>query len=535
MLTAQENYGRTKETHAHTQTLWEKEIRRARKDTFKSQSIIVKLQEELKAVRSTLRKSQSDVDDEKERSNMREQEAFEARYQLVGLQEELTGVMEKIKLVEQERDALRTIAKNEEVARIAAEGRIPLPKLNENDEFASPRKASAPLRRISIMSSLSSEEEIGSLKQALEWERQRVGRAYDQVEHMQLECQFKCCSCKILERTGNAIFALSPKVSLSTAPGGSEEKPTISGEPTASYLLEDSNPEARELSQPRAIFIPSEGIFRTISPPIQESSWNSPAKQSPPTRDEPLINFPQSPPRPSFYARTPSCEPPSMALFQENTSLLSLLDAPPSPTGSEGTVIHYQNHNRMGEREENTTLAHHFLTAAHPVAPFQAPNRRSSHQRRQSTDRVSTTHNFPQLQDNASNLIVEAPSQTPAPPSHTHREQPGPTFHTVSTTTRVPLAMPSDYESTPNLTANTTALTGLPASLDPALSPTMTREEALAMIRERRGRARSLHQAQVSSLMTPKKGRDVSAPANSGMTTAPRSARSVSRGRLNRA
>lgn len=107
-------------------------------------------------MRTQLRKSQSDVDDEKERSNKREQEAFEARYQLVGLQEEFAAMVEKMKLVEQERDALRTIAKNEEVARIAAEGQLPLPKLSEDDEFASPRKATAPLRRISVMSSLAS-------------------------------------------------------------------------------------------------------------------------------------------------------------------------------------------------------------------------------------------------------------------------------------------------------------------------------------------------------------------------------------------
>ena len=51
-MTLQENYSRAKETHGHTQQLWEKEIRRARKETFKAQSALVKCQEELKSSRA---------------------------------------------------------------------------------------------------------------------------------------------------------------------------------------------------------------------------------------------------------------------------------------------------------------------------------------------------------------------------------------------------------------------------------------------------------------------------------------------------
>src|ERR1700712_1877004 len=150
LIILQENYGRAKETHAHTQTLWEKEIRRARKENFKSQSTVVKLQEELKSARNSLKAAQADIEQEKERSLKREQEAFAARYQLVGVQEELAQMQEQIKLVEQERDALRTIAKNEEIARIAAEGRIPLPVSPQDDEFASPKKARKSLNAVTV-------------------------------------------------------------------------------------------------------------------------------------------------------------------------------------------------------------------------------------------------------------------------------------------------------------------------------------------------------------------------------------------------
>ena len=110
---------------------------------------------------------QVDLANEKERSQVREQEAFAARYELVGVQEELAKMQEQIKLVEQERDALRTIAKNEEVARIAAEGQIPLPISTEDDEFASPKKKSRKSLDL-ITRSAASEEEM-------EMRRQKVG------------------------------------------------------------------------------------------------------------------------------------------------------------------------------------------------------------------------------------------------------------------------------------------------------------------------------------------------------------------------
>ena len=114
---------------------------------------MVKLQEELKASRHAAKIAQTDLEQEKERSVLREQEAFAARYQLVGVQEELANLQDKVKLIEQERDALRTIAKNEEIARIAAEGRLPLPASPDDDEFASPKKARKSLDPLTIRSS----------------------------------------------------------------------------------------------------------------------------------------------------------------------------------------------------------------------------------------------------------------------------------------------------------------------------------------------------------------------------------------------
>jgi hypothetical protein len=395
-----ENYGRAKETHAHTQALWEKEIRRARKESFKSQSLIVKVQEELKSARNMLKLAQTDLEQEKERSMKREQEAFAARYQLVGVQEELAQMQEKIKLIEQERDALRTIAKNEEIARIAAEGRIPLPALKEDDEFASPKKARKSLDPVTVTSSAASEEELNDLRLRLEWEQQRANRAHERAEFLEIECRLNCCASK------------------ASRPSTSDGLPNKVRAPSG------------------AVFIPSEGVFRTVSPAPEESPWISPAKKTIPIFERPSQRVPE----PRTFARTPSCDPPAYAIPSDaNTSLLSLLDAPQSPTQTEES-----------ESENNTTVIQ--------------------------TSSEDTTK------------IIQ-------------------TFHTVSTTTRIPLANPPDL----------TPPTNLPASLNPALSPTMSREEALAQIRERRGRARSLAQG----TLTPRKQmvegtgtrRDISAPA----------------------
>ncbi|KAF1811700.1 hypothetical protein P152DRAFT_398572, partial [Eremomyces bilateralis CBS 781.70] len=137
-----EDAHRGKETTGRTTALYEKEIRKARKEAFKSSSALVKLQEELKASRSSLRACQTNLETERGKASRREQEAFTAQYQLVGVQEELQKMRERIKVVEEERDALKTSLQGEEISRIAAEGRIALPTgADDDEEFASPVKS----------------------------------------------------------------------------------------------------------------------------------------------------------------------------------------------------------------------------------------------------------------------------------------------------------------------------------------------------------------------------------------------------------
>ncbi|KAL8690068.1 MAG: hypothetical protein Q9218_004407, partial [Villophora microphyllina] len=213
-----EELHRSKETQAHAQGVYEKEVRRARKEAFKSSSALVKTQEELKTTRNRYTLMREEVDVQKRRVESKEQEAFGAQYELVGLQEELTGAKQQIKVVEEERDALRTSLAQEEVARIAAEGKIALPLAEESDEFASPRKRRRESLKENIdpnidpdldsdhldsdMLDMEEEDPLESLKEELRVEKRLRTRADGIVDFMKMECQFHCCPCRVAEQQG---------------------------------------------------------------------------------------------------------------------------------------------------------------------------------------------------------------------------------------------------------------------------------------------------------------------------------------------
>ncbi|KAM0441672.1 hypothetical protein ACHAQK_005138 [Fusarium lateritium] len=529
--TLMENYGRAKETHAHTQALWEKEIRRARKETFKTQSSIVKLQEELKSARTSAKMIDENLKREKERSKVREQEAFEARYQIVGVQEQLDQALERIKLVEQERDAYKTAAKNEEVARIAAEGRIPLPSQDADDEFASPqkdkRRASrdprVSLSAMDIISSEASEAEIEELAIQLQWERQRADRAHEMVEFLQAECHLRCCACskstrrasveaprqkrrssiglegpndKLLKldrmareeekrattppRIQEPVFEPRPKIHADAEVEAEVETKTESER--EQYLeepLQRGMPKSRKELRRSTIFCPKEGIFRTVSEQEAEIFEAQRKAEEAETAeravvDEIAIEEPVETEtfagfntdmehRPSEYehnhrryARTPSVEPPAFAMLaQERASLASLLDAP---------------HNGCH-------------TAPIPSIPT-----------------------MPDVSED----VLASPETRP----HTTNA-----FYTVTTTTTVPILDDKARNSASfneRLRTPSQNSTGTTFDLsNPALTPTMTREQALAKIRERRGRARSMAQGTLTPSRRMVEGverRDMSAP-----------------------
>lgn len=208
----QEELHRTKDTQAHSQSVYEKEVRRARKEAFKSSSAVVKLQEELKTARNRYTLMREELEAQQRKMENKEQETFAAQYQLVGLQEEIASARQKVKVTEEERDALKTSLQQEEVARIAAEGKIALPPPQEADEFSSPRKR----RRESLKENVDPKDmkieledveieppsELDTLKEELRWEKKARKNADKLVDFMKMECEFRCCSCRIAEQEG---------------------------------------------------------------------------------------------------------------------------------------------------------------------------------------------------------------------------------------------------------------------------------------------------------------------------------------------
>jgi hypothetical protein len=516
-----------------------------RKETFKLNSHIVKLQEELKSARTAAKSAEELLDLEKDRSKTREQEAFTARYSLVGMQEQIEQSQERIKMLEQERDAFKTLAKNhEDIAKIAAEGKIPLPPGDaEDDEFASPRKKTrgSSTSLVDIKSSAASEAEIEELTMLWQWEKHRAERALDHIGFLEAECELNICPCE--KRYHQQAAVSSPRRIKISDPSdlvllGRDSRRDSSAEQQDIPSRRKSKTERLRESQSweqrhSTIFVPTEGIFRTIPQP-EADRLNAPAvgrvrsespvgdvHVQPPHVEAPVVEEGSKEPatpadvhsNPPYYARTPSVEPPDFAMLaKQRTSLLSLLDAP------------------HGQHSHEAPLPFTIPTTSGPALatipsasyyPSSVPSDRSD-----------------------SNALPESPGLLPANPitatttvttipspdeSQTTRPHTSATdyFYTSSTiTTTVPLKDQSEDRG-PSLSQRILAAQKTPRRsseedqpswdiTNPALTPTMTREQALAQIRERRAR---------SGAVTPKRGmmesagaerRDLSAPVGAG-------------------
>lgn len=295
--------------HTHAQALYEKEVRRARKEAFKASSALVKTQEELKSARNKFTLMREEVEAQRRKVDSREQEAFAAQYQLAGLQEEVESLRQQKRIIQDERDALKTSLKEEEIARIAAEGKIALPLSVEGEEFASPKKSRVVAKDDSFKENVDPREsdehaELEAVRNELRMERRLRQRMDDQIHFMKMECQFQCCSCRVAERQGVKFLhdGMSAKKSL----------------PPASILDDD------EINQQQGVAI-QEG---KDDPFVDQASPAPQAHQqqqllSLPTLDdsEPLIKF--SPTTGTFY-KTPS--PP-----KRDTRTATQHDHPPSP------------------------------------------------------------------------------------------------------------------------------------------------------------------------------------------------------------
>lgn len=415
---------------AHAQALYEKQIRQAKKEAFKSSSTVLKMREEVKTARnqSTLRREE--VEEQKRLAEEKDKALFTVQYQQIGLQEEIDAMKHKLTVAEEERIALKSSLHEEELARLAAEGKLAIPSSSDRDE-AEESEDPARIRRDSVKENIdpapahSSVDdqvlgEMAVLKSALLAEKRLREHAQDSVRFMKMECQLQCCSCRRAERHG-ATYLHDPTFNKSQVlNAASKRRSEESQECTKRPKRNEAAHKGEDTPE----------VARTVSPPADVA---------------PLISF--SPSTGTFHTTVslPEQNPIMVPAHETPTALRST--TPPSPT-----------------------VDLHDLSTIH-----ESPSHGSESQEIRPTPR-----DFPDL-----------------PPS------PVPTAYT--TTTRFPIA--------PIVLTPARPARSIPFSPE----VTMSREEALEQIRQRRGRARSVtagHSTPRRHFSGPSESRrDISAPA----------------------
>ena len=461
---SQDEYAQAKQSSASHIAAYEKELRKARKETFKSSSAVVKLQQEVKSTRNSLRVVQADLDMEKRKVEQRDQKTFEAEYQLVAVQEELDKLKSDLQIVLEEKEALKTRLREEEVAIVAAEGFIALPQGNRGDEdlLNSPTKLSPQKRPVSPLSD--DKENAGEVVKKVgetrmlqrELARERLQRRHhdELAEFLRLECQFRCCVC----RTGpngihNTALSLSDEFAIAVANIRNEMHEILT--PPAS-VHEEQNPEAYPFPEQSLQRSPrGEEPMEIVTEPGHEIDMEvEPAVAAFPDADQSV---------------TMTGEKPDIQSAQEHMVDEEVLQAP------RATPVDF-------EIEDESITYTERSTAKVPLLP------------------------------SSPGSLVHSYQTTPF--------RPQPTVRTITTTTTIPMqfspAKPAAYnfENAENIPPEEEIM-----EVTTKEAPTFDREAALAAIAYRRGRAKSIADGHATPRKQMMEGvgvqqrRDISAPA----------------------
>ncbi|KAJ5925902.1 hypothetical protein N7454_007412 [Penicillium verhagenii] len=231
----------TKERQAHERSIFEKEIRKARKEAFRAGSTLVKLQEELKHAKSETKALKDEVGTEREAKDHAKQEAFERAYALAGLTEELEVLKGKLRSMEAANHSNKLEVRAHEIRKedfgrmSLAEGDLAFlttprrPKRAAADSIRSPAQEresenfaeATPPKRLRLSEATSPVKEyvanvtapteleselIDELKDELYFERRQRVQAEEMVHFLNIECQFERCSCRVAEKEGRRFI-----------------------------------------------------------------------------------------------------------------------------------------------------------------------------------------------------------------------------------------------------------------------------------------------------------------------------------------
>jgi predicted nucleic acid-binding Zn-ribbon protein len=461
----------TRERQAHERTLFEKEVRKARKEAFRASSTLVKLQEELKLSKGEIKGLKDEVRTERDAKEKAKQEAFERAYALAGLTEELQALKDQLRSFQADNhfDALEARTKEmhgDDTRKLAIEGnddststaapRRPKRTADETEATqasvdSGARDDETPSKKIRLSRRASNKENqdpevleveevvIEELKAELKWEQRLRQRAEDMVHFLKMECQFKQCSCRIAESQGShyvhdkewdSLYNEQQVIPLA----GPVPQPVVSEGTLASThsSLESTTPATTPLT-PR------------------ERKGNEMHKELPPP-EEPLITF--SPTTGTFRAL------PSPQSHNELHEEPLILPAAPERDASSIRLGSPSPRNDLQQRDAVNSEA------------FKAQSEMGAEA--EGAIHLSQTTLDPPTQDPVYNALVKVNSSEEALISPTEEEPNTTEQHNVKT---VPL-LPGDTQHR----NHAAIIPGTP----------ITREEALAQIRARRGRAKSM-------------------------------------------
>ena len=318
-----------------------------------------------------------DVDVYKRKLATKEEEALAVQNQLIELQDEAGKQKQISKIIEEERDALKTSFNELVSIETVIERMTALPPSADEETIASPKKMS---RRSEIMKENVDPEapriqdQLETIGEQLRMEKRMRRRADEQIHFMKMECQFQCCSCRIAERQkiayvhdGTLATQMAemgskiaenfekPDADASTAPGPEQAAQRI---PVSSQDQQPSTPprkpsiQRENTDQDLLNFSPSTGTFYKIPSPTKPSFSPLTEELPEPTQPTPqptpqatdLPSLPTSPslPTPSFaFPQTPRPLPipPPRTISYTKTVTIPLKDdtpftpAPATPGG----------------------------------------------------------------------------------------------------------------------------------------------------------------------------------------------------------
>ncbi len=407
---------------------------------------------------------------------------------------------------------------------------------------------------------------MASLADELRLTKRRMQKAEDQVEHMKIECQLRCCSCRLAERKGASFgHDIGIQDAVSKKMGEMEEA-----------LVDEVTESMKRLSMPGETKDSNRnGTTMEVQPTVEETP-----QQRPQDEREPEVTFCRD--TGTFQLISPtkgtSAAPASDSCKTEEPQEADfvMVNGHESPPAAQASPVRPMTTVSSKDEASATSTAPPMTPApAQPIPPSQDPPVPSSTQNvlPPTEPALSPVQDISPRQTPASPILPideSSPAQSPTPPTplphHQHHHQNRrPLLRTITTTTTIPLAggCESPLKSPvarPTTTVPITTTSNAPPkpNQNPPFSSysssteanktdahpttteeasqskkqgnethhmemkmTMTREQALEQIRLRRGRARSI----AANTLTPRKQmveggvgikRDISAPAMRG-------------------